>query len=79
MLVDTGAVEEIYIDRSIQKLLHEHALAHDSVPEESLPKWMEYPRPTGQANALIKHVPGHTDHLHVRFACPPDDAKCKSR
>jgi len=79
MLVETGAVEEIYIDRSIQKLLHEHALAHESVPEESLSKWMEYPRPTGQAHALVKHVPGHTDHLHVRFACPPDDAKCKTR
>jgi murein endopeptidase len=79
MIVETGAVEEIYIDRSIQKLLHEHALAHESVPEESLSKWMEYPRPTGQAHALVKHVPGHTDHLHVRFACPPDDAKCKTR
>ncbi len=78
MLVETGAVEEIYIDRTIQKLLHEHALANDSVPEESLPKWMEYPRPTG-TRALIQHVPGHTDHLHVRIACPPGDVKCKTR
>lgn len=78
MLVETGAVEEIYIDRSIQKLLHEHAVANDSVPEESLPKWMEYPRPTGTP-ALIQHVPGHTDHLHVRIACPPGDVKCKTR
>jgi murein endopeptidase len=79
LLVETGAVEEIYIDRSIQKLLHAHAVAHESVPEASLAKWMEYPRSNGQAGALIKHVPGHTDHLHVRFACPPADAKCKSK
>jgi murein endopeptidase len=78
MLVETGAVEEIYIDRSIQKLLHEHAVANESVPEESLSKWMEYPRPTG-TRALIQHVPGHTDHLHVRIACPPGDVKCKTR
>lgn len=79
ILADTGAVEEIYIDRSIQKLLHEYAVANDVVPERSLSKWMEYPRPTGQADAWIKHVAGHTDHLHVRFACPKSQPRCKSR
>ncbi len=79
ILADSGAVEEIYIDRSIQKLLHDHATANDVVPERALRKWMEYPHPTGQADAWIKHVPGHTDHLHVRFACPKTQPRCKSR
>jgi len=79
LLVATEAVEEIYVDRSIQKLLHEDAVANERVPEASLKRWMEYPRPTGTADTVIKHVPGHTDHLHVRFACPKSHARCKSR
>lgn len=79
MLVDTRAVEEIYIDRSIQKLLYEHAIESGVVPKSSLARWMEYPRPTGQAGARIKHVAGHTDHMHVRFVCEKGQSRCKSR
>ena len=79
LLAETGSVEEIYVDRDVQKLLHDHALTHDSVPESTLPQWMEYPRPTGTSGALMKHVPGHTDHFHVRFACPKGQSRCKSR
>ncbi|MBC7975339.1 MAG: penicillin-insensitive murein endopeptidase, partial [Myxococcales bacterium] len=79
MLVETRAVEEIYIDRSLQKLLHEHAVKTGVAPKSSLARWMEYPRPTGQSGTVIKHVAGHTDHLHVRFACAKGQSRCKSR
>jgi murein endopeptidase len=79
MLVETRAVEEVYIDRSLQKLLHEHAVKTGVVPKSSLGRWMEYPRPTGTGGTVIKHVPGHSDHLHVRFACAKGQARCKSR
>ena len=78
LLADSGAVEEIYIDRELQKLLHDYALSKELLSKAALAKWMEYPRPTGTA-AFIQHVPGHTDHLHVRFSCAQGQSRCKSR
>jgi murein endopeptidase len=79
LLGDSGAVEEIYIDREIQKLLYDHALGSELLSKAALAKWMEYPRPTGTPGTLITHVAGHTDHMHVRWSCVPDDKRCKSR
>ncbi|MCA9693366.1 MAG: penicillin-insensitive murein endopeptidase [Myxococcales bacterium] len=77
-VVATGAVEVIFIDRALQRLLHEHAVAQ-GVPAEALLPWLEYPRPTGSTDAMIQHVAGHDDHIHVRIACPKSHARCKSR
>jgi murein endopeptidase len=79
MLVETGAVEVIYVDRSIQKLLYEHALANETMTERELAAWMEYPRPTGSGSPVIQHVRGHVDHIHVRFACGDDEPQCRSK
>lgn len=79
LLGETGAVEEIYIDREIQKLLHQYAVQSELLSKSALAKWMEYPRPTGTAGTLIAHVPGHTDHMHVRWSCVAGDTRCKSR
>lgn len=79
MLADSGSVEVIYIDRSIQKLLYEHARKTKLMSKTSLSRWLEYPAGTGSTRALVQHVKGHVDHLHVRFACPPDQSQCKSR
>ncbi len=76
--VGTGAVEVIFIDRGLQKLLHEYARAQ-GVTEAALEPWMEYPRRTGEGAPMIQHVAGHDDHIHVRFACPPGQDRCKSR
>jgi hypothetical protein len=77
-LVSTGAVEVVFIDRGLQKLLFEHARAQ-GVSEEALEPWLEYPRRTGAGAPMIQHVAGHDDHIHVRIACPPSQARCKSR
>jgi hypothetical protein len=79
LLAQTGAREGIFIDRSIQKLLYDHAIAAKLLSKQSLQAWMEYPHPTGSGSPLIVHVPGHTDHLHVRFACRPSETRCKSK
>jgi murein endopeptidase len=78
LLRDSGKVEVIYIDRGIQKLLHEHAVQR-GISKAALGRWMEYPRPGAVARAFIQHVPGHTDHLHVRFSCTAAESRCKSR
>lgn len=75
----TGQVEVIFIDTSLQKLLYAHAVEHGTVPKEELPRWLEYPRAAPQRRALIQHVAGHVDHIHVRFACQPHERRCESR
>lgn len=79
MLVQTGQVEVIYVDREIQKLLHEYALAQNLMPKSALKRWMEYPSPTGSGSPVMQHVKGHADHMHVRFVCQPHESQCKSR
>ncbi|MEM6291475.1 MAG: penicillin-insensitive murein endopeptidase [Myxococcota bacterium] len=79
MLVQTGQVEVVYIDREIQKLLYEYAVKQNLMSKGALKKWMEYPAPTGSGSPVIQHVNGHVDHMHVRFNCQPHETRCKSR
>ena len=78
-LARSGTVEVIYVDRTIQKLLYEHAVKTKLMPKAKLAGWMEYPKPTGSGSPLVRHVKGHIDHLHVRFRCQPGETRCKSR
>jgi murein endopeptidase len=79
LLLQTGAVEVIYIDRALQKLLYDHAKERGLMSSGQLAELMEYPKAVGQGSPLIQHVPGHTDHLHVRFECGPAEARCRSK
>lgn len=60
-------VEFVLVDRAVQVLLEEHAL---SIGED--PDWVRSLfHGTGPlAPPLVKHVPGHTAHMHVRFVSP---------
>lgn len=79
MLVQTGQIEVIYIDREIQKLLHEYAVKQNLMSKAALKRWMEYPAPTGSGSPVIQHVKGHADHMHARFKCQAHESQCKSR
>jgi murein endopeptidase len=78
LLVQEADVEVIFIDRNLQRLLLKHALKQGTVPKQKLAHWLEVA--TGERNGgpLVKHVPGHADHLHVRFRCPADERRCRS-
>ncbi|MFO0632706.1 MAG: penicillin-insensitive murein endopeptidase [Nannocystaceae bacterium] len=43
LLGDSGAVEEIYIDREIQRLLYDYALRSELLSKSALAKWMNTP------------------------------------
>lgn len=76
LLTREASVEVIYMDRSLQKLLFEHARRHGTIRGGRLPDWLEV---AGSSKAaLIRHVAGHRDHFHVRFACPADNRRCRS-
>lgn len=79
LLVQTGQIEVIYVDREIQKLLHGYAVANNLMSKATLKEWMEYPSPTGSGSPVIQHVNGHVDHMHARFKCQPHETQCKSR
>ncbi len=57
-------VEYILLDQSVQPLLEEYALKR-----ETDPAWVRslFHGDDAGTRPLIKHVPGHTGHMHVRF------------
>ena len=62
-LVTQSDVELILLDQSLQDLLEEHALAIGE-DRDWVRDLFHDERPY---SALIRHVPGHTGHMHVRF------------
>ncbi|MBT9560716.1 MAG: penicillin-insensitive murein endopeptidase [Myxococcales bacterium] len=70
VLLRTGAVRYLFIDRRLHAALESEA-ASRGLTDEALDKLFE-----SRGGDVIKHVPGHDDHLHVRFRCPLDDVEC---
>ncbi|MCA9661267.1 MAG: penicillin-insensitive murein endopeptidase [Myxococcales bacterium] len=79
LLVESGEVELVLIDSKLQKLLYDHAIKTGRVAKGELGFWLEYPRRPGSVETIVRHHPGHVDHLHVRFKCQPSEGRCKSR
>ncbi|EDM81620.1 LysM domain protein [Plesiocystis pacifica SIR-1] len=79
ILLESGAVEVIFIDSKLQKLLYEYAVQTGRYKKTELKNWMEYPSPPGTGDPLIQHVRGHDDHIHVRFKCTSSEGRCQSR
>lgn len=71
-MLDTGHVEAIYTDRRLLPAIKKAAAAHLS-PEELD---QIFPQ-RNKSHALIRHWPGHSQHMHVRFTCPPGDHRCR--
>ena len=59
-------VEMIFIDRGLQAKLYEYAKKRGA-KKKQLDEWFQYPRPAGSQEGIIRHWPGHRNHLHVRF------------
>lgn len=75
-LLVTSELQYVFVDYTIQQGLYEAAL-DAGWDEDGLQALFEYPRGAGTGSAVIRHVRGHADHLHVRFRCPRDDEECK--
>ncbi len=63
-LIDGSEVRAIFLNRTEQTWLREAAEA--DVGAASAEEYF----------ALIRHEPGHTIHMHVRFACSKEDKRC---
>lgn len=75
LIAKEAAVEAFFIDRSLQRVLLAHAQKTGSIRKSRLAQWLEVAG--GGNDALIRHVAGHKDHIHVRFACPANNPRCK--
>ena len=67
------ALEYIFMDRSVQRWMVEWGLKNGKSKKE-LRRLFQYPK--GRGGTLIRHEPGHLNHIHVRFRCPASDENC---
>lgn len=73
--IKQGVVSYIFVDYRIQKKLYHAALTHGE-DKNFLEKVFQYPHWSGR-RAIIRHIPGHDDHLHARFRCSAADEHCE--
>ena len=65
-LIAQGTVEYLFMDRSVQALLRDHALASGEPADWVDGLFQKAPR----TEAMIRHTWGHLTHFHVRFSDP---------
>lgn len=63
-LIRSQRVQYIFMDRSVQRIIYEYALSH-GVDRAYLDQLF-----SNSKGSLVKHVPNHVDHMHVRFFTP---------
>ncbi|HEV8550128.1 MAG TPA: penicillin-insensitive murein endopeptidase [Polyangiaceae bacterium] len=65
-LIAQGAIEYVFMDRSVQFLLYAYALQHGEDPA-----WLStiFESPAHR-DTLVRHAYGHITHFHVRFLDP---------
>jgi murein endopeptidase len=68
-LVGTHDVEHIYLDRNIQVRLYQYARSEGMEPE-FLSKVFSMAGSGSDRESIIQHVPGHRNHMHIRFFSP---------
>lgn len=68
----------VYLDYELQKRVREAALAA-GVPEDEIRPVLQYPRGRAAGRGLVRHMPEHDKHLHVRFGCGPCEPECVER
>ncbi len=71
-----AGVETIFIGYATQKLLYKQARKR-GVRKAKLTPLLQYPHGRSSRKAFVRHEPGHNEHMHVRFACPPRDERCR--
>lgn len=76
--IERGQLEFAFVDYALQKPLHTAAKKAGATSAE-LARWFQYPRGEKAAAGIVRHVPNHADHVHVRFRCASDDTECVGR
>jgi LysM repeat protein len=72
--IRTGRVQYVFMGRELHQAFLDHCTALGYPAEELARLFQSAP---GAMDGVIRHWRGHLDHIHVRFACPPDDRLCR--
>ena len=64
--VRTGDVQVIFLERKLRRRLERAGLALGADDAR-----------VAQVMKKVRHSPGHTAHVHVRFQCAPSEAECR--
>ncbi|MEX1369270.1 MAG: hypothetical protein AB1Z98_39445, partial [Nannocystaceae bacterium] len=75
-LVDTGAVQNIFLDYTIQPKVYD-AAKFLGVSDEELEEVIQWPRGPHSSAGVLSHSPAHIHHMHVRFKCAPYEKQCR--
>jgi murein endopeptidase len=73
--LEHGQAEFIFVDYALQRPLYEQAKSAGATPRQ-LADWFQYPRGPDFRAGVIRHVPNHANHVHVRFRCAAQDRAC---
>lgn len=74
-VIQTGNVQTIFVDKSVQKALWN--VAKDEITEEQRDAIFSWPHRASSSSALFQFWPGHRNHFHIRFKCPPRQYGCR--
>jgi len=72
----TRSVVRVFMDAHIQRGYVRYLRKHKLASEGLIKRLFEVAADDPKA-ALVRDVPGHDTHLHLRFACPEDAPKCE--
>jgi len=75
---EASNVEYMFIGTPVQEKLYKYAQSK-GVSEAKLDWIFQYPRGSRAMRGVIRHEPGHTNHIHIRFKCPSGDQACLGR
>lgn len=73
---DDGGTQVIFLDYNVQGIVYRWAKEHD-VSEKRLDRVFQYPHGKDSANGVVRHIPLHDNHIHVRFKCRDRDTSCR--
>lgn len=66
----TGQADRIFVDYRHQRRLYRYAIKQLKKKKAELEPILSYPRGRYRKEALVRHVRGHHNHLHIRFKTP---------
>jgi murein endopeptidase len=72
---ENGGAEVMFLDFEVQGMIYRWAKDH-GVDDDLLAHLLQYPN-RDATDTLVRHVPNHANHLHVRFKCPRGDSACR--
>jgi len=65
-LLDSGELEYAFIAYPLQRPIYEYARDVAKVPLAKLDRYFQYPRKVSERAGIIRHIPNHDNHLHIR-------------